>query len=305
MLERLLNKQQRYDLPLHQDEGTGFVLVLIALMAFLSTLVLGFSIGLNQVMAGWSNPLENKITIEIPVQAQGSVLRSPDDIMALQQDIIRALAQDDNIRSAEAVSRDSLLKMVHGWLGESSFLDDIPLPALVSVELIKNSAAITQALQDRVQAIDQYSYIDTHASWLADLFKLTRTLQAGLLVIVSIIALTTVAAVVGAMKAQIEIHRSDVELLHLIGAQDSYISGQFVRHAGALSSIGSIAGMIAGIVILSVLMLFIGAQDYQIFPSAAFSFWLPLSFLAVPLIISIISALSARHTILTVLRDMP
>jgi cell division transport system permease protein len=66
--ERVLGKAQkrRYDLPLNKGSGTGFLVILIALMTFLGMLALASSFALSAMTARWSSGLENRLTIESP-----------------------------------------------------------------------------------------------------------------------------------------------------------------------------------------------------------------------------------------------
>lgn len=298
-------KTRRYDLPLHQDEGTGFLVVLVGLMAFLSTIVLSFSFSLNQVMDGWSQGLENKVTIEIPAKTDSHDLRGAPEIARLQSAILDKLSPSDSIKTIEPVSDETLHNLVQSWLGQSSFFDELPMPALISVELYESSPSVVNALTQVVKGVDTHALIDTHESWLDDLYRLTGSLQAAILVIVLVIGLTTVAAIAGAMKSQIEIHRDDVELLHLMGAQDNYITRQFIRHAGILSLSGAFGGVVAAVVILGLIGLFFRAQAYSFMPTFSIDPAHGLVLGLTPLVICIISAISARFTVLRVLQRMP
>ncbi len=304
LMLKLSNKSYRYDLPLHQDESTGFILVLIALMAFLFTIVLGFSHGLSSVMDTWSQGLENKLTIEIPATTSDDHTRDEAQLAKIATDIINMTTQSPNIVEAIPVNKEELTSMVTNWLGGGIFIDELPMPVLISVSLNDNSNKAIKLIESSINDIDPHSSVDTHESWLNELFKLTGSLQTGLFVIVIIILLTTIIAIAGAMKAQIEIHRSDLELLHLIGAKDSYISEQFVRHASILAVVGSVIGTSLSLLLIAALALLMMSNEYQLIPMTSFTFLRIISFILVPLLISLISAFAARYTIMNVLKKM-
>ncbi len=299
------DKTRQYDLPLHQDEGTGFLIVLVGLMAFLSTIVLSFSFTLNTVMDGWSEGLENKITLEIPAKIDEDTLRSSSEIKKIQASIIEKMSQSDIIKTITPVEEKKLQTLVQSWLGQSTFIDDLPMPSLISIELHESSPEAVNAISTSLREIDKHTLIDTHETWLDDLLKLTRSMQSGIFAIVLVIALTTVAAIAGAMKSQIEIHRNDVELLHLMGARDQYITNQFVRHASILSLTGAFAGLVSALCIMALIGFVFKDQDYGFLPKAAIH-WGDISVLCLlPLIICGISAGSARYTVMQVLQRMP
>ena len=299
------DKTRQYDLPLHQDEGTGFLIVLVGLMAFLSTVVLSFSFTLNTVMDGWSQGLENKITLEIPAKIDQSTLRGAGEMKKIQAAIIEKMSQLDAIKTITPVEEKKLQTLVQSWLGQSTFIEDLPMPSLISLELHDSAPEIITSLTQVIHDVDKHTIIDTHETWLDDLLKLTRSMQSGIIAIVLVIAMTTVAAIAGAMKSQIEIHRDDVELLHLMGARDQYITGQFVRHAGILSLFGALGGLVSALCIMTVIGFIFKDQDYGFLPKAAIH-WGDIGALCLlPLVICGISAGSARYTVMQVLQRMP
>lgn len=299
-------RRRRYDLPLHQDAGTGFLLVLVALMTFLMALVLSFSFGVNKMMSGWSAGLENKVTLEIPAELEvGGKLRSSAEIEAIQKELFNALNDAPYVLELEVTSEADLKELIQPWLGSSSIFNELPMPGLVSVHLNAEEPEALGNLREAVQAIAPDILLDTHEKWLADLFRLTRSLQFIVMCFVLVIGFTTVSAVVGGVKSQIEIHRPDVELLHLMGAFDSYISRQFVRHSSIIVLLGSFAGVVLALIILSVLGLFLSAREYELLPALRLSAVHMLWLLTLPLFIWVVSAISTRMTVMRVLARMP
>lgn len=298
-------KTRQYDLPLHQDESTGFLIVLVMLMTFLMALALSFSFGISQLMSGWSDGLENRLTVEIPAELENGEARAAENILDIQVQVKDLLIKNESVDSVEIISDEDLKQLVQPWLGTSSIFEDLPLPGLLSVEMTNNAPDILFKIEKSLQKIAPDIRIDTHEKWLADLFRLTQSLQVVIICFVSIIGMTTVAAVAGAVKSQIEIHRGDVELLHLMGAYDSYITRQFVRHASIIVLIGGAVGILASLVVLLLIGLFLGAQDYTILPSLDFS-WTYIGWLLIlPLFLWFISAISTRLTVMRVLSREP
>jgi cell division transport system permease protein len=305
---RVRDQQQnrrRYDLPLHKDSGTLFLMVLVGLMTFLMALVLTFSVGLNQLMDGWSKGLENKVTIEIPAEFEDGTVRGSDKISSLQKEIFNALNDASYIEEIEITPETDLQALIKPWLGGSSLFDDLPMPGLMSVQIKADAIDALAQIKNVLGGIDSDIRLDTHEEWLADLFRLTQSMQIIILCFVVVIGLTTVAAVAGGVKAQIEIHRLDVELLHLMGAYDSYITRQFVRHSSIVVLIGGFCGVFTAVLILAGLGWFLGAQDYSILPDLDLDIGYFSVLLSLPFFIWAISAWSTRVTVMRVLKQMP
>ncbi len=298
------NDTRRYDLPFNKDEGTDFLTMLIGLMTFLAVMALGASFVLSGIADRWSSGLENKLTIEVPAE-KGREIRNPLDIKGLQERVAVILRNDRNIASFEIMERTEIQKLLEPWLGKNALIDTVPLPGLITVNLKSSEPAVLEKLQKDIRAIDETIAVDTHESWLADLLRLTATLQFATFVITIIIAVTTVMAVAGGVRSRIAIHRADVELLHLMGASDEYITKQFQRHTLILALKGGAAGLVGAALIMTLIHVFSGSTQSGLLPTISLGPVALLALLITPLIGAGIAALTARLTVLRALSEMP
>lgn len=294
-----------YDLPLNQDEGTNFLKLLIALMSFLAVVALASSFALGTMTNRWSSGLENKLTIEIPAEKESGDIRTKEEMSALQERVSDILENDINVKNIEILDEADIQGLVEPWLGKNTALNDIPLPGLISVELVSSDPEKLDKIAGGIKAISNDIVLDTHESWLQGLLRLTSSLRIAAFVVVFIIAATTVTAVAGAIRSRIALHRADVELLHLMGANDEYIVRQFQRHALIITLQGSIAGTVAGIAILIMVRLFSMTQSASILPGLGIGIVHTLIILIMPLLACGIAALAARFTVLRALSLMP
>lgn len=307
-------KTPRYDLPLHKDESTGFLIVLVALMAFLSAIVLAFAFGLNHMVDRWSAGLSETVTVELPVQGIDGSVRSADTLSALQASVRPQLEALEGVVTADSVSPDTVRGRIQSWLGTSPFVAELPVPALLSVTL--DRAGKTRAgknglqgnLSDLTRAIQQIEptlKLHSHAPWMDDMAKLVGLIQFALLLLVGVIFVTTIAAIAGGMKAQIESHQADLELLHFMGAHDGYITQQFMGHAGVLSLTGAAIGTLTAAVIVAIVDAIFQASAGGVMPAFHWSLGFGAALIGLPLCLSMISSISARYTVLDVLEKMP
>jgi cell division transport system permease protein len=167
------------------------------------------------------------------------------------------------------------------------------------------SDAFIQELDAELKTLVPNVVLDTHESWLADILKLTNALQAATWLITIMIWVTTVTAIAGAVKSRIAIHKSDVELLHLMGASDTYISRQFQRHTWILSFQGAMAGMLTGALTLALIGYFAGDTGAALLPEFQIRHYHLGTLAALPALACIIAAMTARITVLRALAKMP
>ena len=195
-------KKRHYDLPLNKSPGTGFIILLIALMTFLGMMALAGSFVLSGMSDRWTSGLENQLTIEIPAEDKNGKSRSRDEMKNLVSKMAAALRLNKDVKSIDILSEQDIIKLISPWLGDELDFDDIPLPGLISFELNKSSSSqeskTLDILRRDIRKTVPNARLDTHEEWLNDLLKFTSSLQFVAFLITLIIGITTATAVAGA-----------------------------------------------------------------------------------------------------------
>lgn len=289
-------KNGGYDIPLHTRLGTEFLVLLIALMTYLLLLAATGSISLGQLSNKWVSGLENAVTIEIP----------PMDTAKQQSEILLdKLKSIKGIESAKIVSQSDMSDMLSPWLGnDKSVLDDLPLPILLSIELEDRTPALSKAIQSAVNTHVPTAIIDSHEAWLVDLMKLTNGLRLTALIIFGLILFVTSLVIAGAVRSRMAMHQRELELLHIMGASDKYISLQFIRYILFQTIKGLVSGLSIGAITLICFAVYTN-QTSGTLPELTLEQldWLVL--LSIPLLLLVIGLMTARQTVYSVLNEMP
>lgn len=297
--------RRAYDLPLHKSVGTGFLVLLIAMMTFLAVMALAAAFNLGSLSQRWSSGLENRLTVEIPAERENGTLRTTEETEDLAKDAAQVLGSMPEILSFTILDTDAIQDLISPWLGDDMVIENIPLPGIISVEMRESPPQAIEKLRDRLADLDPTIRIDTHESWLGDLLRLTGALQFAATLITLIIGATTITAVAGAIRTRMAVHSEDVELLHLMGASDTYIMKQFRRHAQIIALKGSAAGTLAAGFLLLLLMTLAGKSEETLLPEIHFDPLQIAAVLMVPATACLIAAITARFTVLRVLSLMP
>ena len=298
-------KTREYDIPLHKKMGSEFLVLLIGLMTFLAVLALCGSFVLSDITKRWTSGLKNQLTIEIPAEAESGEIHSLSHLMSLAVHISDEIKELKAVKSVSPLGEADIKDMLSPWLGDNLNYDDIPLPALISVELNNHDQKFIQDIEKRAKAIYKTARVNTHKQWLNDIVQFTDTLNVTALLITLVIGFTTFAAVAGAMKSRVATHYDELELLHLMGASDRYISKQFQRHAFMISMKGSLFGFIMAGILLYALSRLAFNIDTQLLPDVNFGIIEYCCLCMIPIVIGIISQLTARSVALKELSTMP
>ena len=289
---------RRSDLLHDKDSLNRFLPWLIAFMVFLVILAMAGMLVLNATAARWDRGISGTLTVQIMPGEN-----SEKDADRLQQ-VLSILARMPEVARYEALSDDQLMVLLEPWLGVVAGARDLPLPDLVDVELKPDADLDVAAFAKRLAARVPGTAVDDHRVWLDRLVNLIQTAQALAALVVVFIVLTTIGTVVFTTQTGLVIHRDAIEVLHLIGAQDSYIARQFAGRALALGLKGGLIGLLLALPTLFGIVTLARQMDSSILPDFTLTpvHWAILTVL--PLAVAFIAMLTARLTVMNALSRM-
>jgi cell division transport system permease protein len=204
------------------------------------------------------------------------------------------------VRSASAVPESEMRRTLERWLGDMAASTDLPVPALVTLELAPEADSQTVGAAVRRQLPG--ARLTAESAELAPLMDSIRALQWLALALVLLIAGATGAAIVLAARGALDTHRSTIEIMHGIGATDAQIVRLFERKIAVDALAGAAAGAAAAFAVL-VLIVGAGAALAEDFASSA-----PLGggdlllLVLVPIAAVVLAVLVARWSLLRALR---
>lgn len=266
----------------------GPVPVLIAIMTFVMVVVAAAGLALANTASVVKAGVEHRYSIQI---SDGNA-KAPAAIVA-------ARAQPGTAR-VEQVPPEDLRRTLERWLGPAGEEADLPLPAIIDVDLKPgvDAAKIGQAIE---RAVPGARFI-AHRSSLEPLLKALRGLTLLAVGLVLLIALASAAAVVLAARGALDTHRGTIEVMHGIGATDDQVAHLFVRQIAIDALLGGVVGALAaGLVIALILG---GASTATMLAGAPPIGWNDVLWLVmIPLAVALLATQVARAALLRALRD--
>jgi cell division transport system permease protein len=200
------------DVPLDKDASARFLPWLIAFMVYLATLALAAAIAVSNVTQAWDSGLAGKLTVQVPPAAEDTAGGQTERIDA----VLDALRETPGVRSADQLSQQQMAELLRPWLGEAAGSADLPLPALIAVEVIPERAPELSSLQRRLDRAAAGTRVDDHQRTLGRLLEVARTLQLLAVLVVGLVGAAAVVTVVFVTRTGLSIHRNVIELLHLM-----------------------------------------------------------------------------------------
>jgi cell division transport system permease protein len=274
-------------------------------MTVLGMLALSASFALSAMTDRWSSGLQDKVSVEIPASdSDGNVIDAA-LVQSMTDEAAKFLRTVPSVETADITPPEKIRELLAPWLGTDMAMDSVPIPGLISVTFKPGSAPDLKDLEIQLKDLAPRARIDTHESWLADVVRFTGALQFAAALLTIIIAATTLVAVAGAVRSKLSENKEELELLHLMGASDSYIARQLQRHTMLISLQGGGIGILAGCILLLAISLVAGEIGVNLVPDFRLDATQKLMIALMPLPITALAMLTARFTVLRVLTKMP
>jgi cell division transport system permease protein len=197
------------------------LLTLVAIMAFLSCLSVAAVAMIADRAEGWQRQIADEVTIQI----------KPTDGLDLDKAAARAAEiamQVRGILSATVLDQKQSTALLKPWLGSDLDISDLPIPRLIAVRVAQNAdlPTLSRRLKQEIPAAS----VDDHGEWLKRLSAMARVLTLVGMVVLGLVFAATALCVVFATRGAMAGNRTVIEVLHFVGAEDSYIARQFQRH---------------------------------------------------------------------------
>ena len=279
----------RTDLSLERDAQDRFLPWLVAFMVFLAVLAFALAASVHQVAERWDKGARGTLTVQVPVQDA--------DAGAALQAVLALLRATPGVASAEPLADEHLARLIEPWIGRGA-TGDIPIPRLIDVQTQPDARPDLTALRARLADVAPGTAIDDHQAWLGRLLALMRALEATALTLLGLVLVVTIGTVIFTTRTGLSIHHEAIEVMHLIGARDSYIARQFAGRALALGLKGGAIGLMLAMPALAAVGVLFGQESGSVLPEVSFSFlhWVAIG--AMPVMVALTAMLTARFTVL-------
>jgi cell division transport system permease protein len=283
-----------------QRIGSLFTAV-VGFMVFAATIAVAAETALSAVTLTWDSSVKSRMTVEIPA-VEDEANMSQADRVKQSLAILRAMP---DVAEAVPVPDSETTRLLQPWITDPELLKSLPIPALIDVVRRAGSVLPADVVRDHLKSVVPDIKVDDHAAWLMDLARLVRGLVAIGGVMMLLAALTLGIAVSFFCRAVMSSERNTVTLLHIMGADDDDIARHFETLARRMATVPALCGFLAAACIT--ILLAFGLQRFSILGPLDItgSFMLGFGVVLVPCLAILISAATARMSVLAHLRSMP
>ena len=233
------------------DEGrqTRAMAWIMAIMLFLTVLAAALGLAMSRAGDALARQLAGRVTVQI-------VEPDPNTRELATRDLVQRLRASSVVARAEAVDRARLAELLRPWLGADGNDPDLPMPALVDVDLTIGSEAAVARVAAVARDVSPAARVDRHAAWMSPVSGFIDLLGWVAIGLVALLATASATVVFLAARTGLDTHRDTIGVLHMLGSTDHQVARLFQRRIALDTLLGGLAGTV--LAVLAVLV--IGGQ---------------------------------------------
>ena len=290
----------RFDSPIvprNSISGRALIAV-VAIMTFLACLTTGAVLLIYDAAGEWQSDVAREVTIQVR-PAEGVNL---DEAVEKATSAARAFP---GIAAVRPYSQTESTRLLEPWLGSDLSLDELPVPRMIVVKIAPGAAPDIPQLRRTLAEQVPGTSIDDHRGWIDHMRAMAGSAVAAGVAILLLMIAATVLSVSFATRGAMAANRPVIEVLHFIGAKNSFVAGIFQRHFLMLGLKGGAIGGGAAILVFAlagfISRWFLGTagseQVSALFGSFSIGTYGYVAVVAQVVLIALVTARASRHTV--------
>ncbi len=274
------------------DEGrrTRAMTWIMAIMLFLTVLAGALGLGMFAATSQLDRELSGRLTVQI-VEPVASLRDAQAAAM------VRELGRLPSVARVREVDRAHLAELLRPWLGDAGLDPDLPMPAMIDVEVRGDAGPVEQA----ARRISPGARVDRHAQWLSPVRGFLSSMSWLAVSLMLLIAGATAAVVLLAARAGLDTHRDTIEVLHMLGSTDIQIARLFQRRIAFDTLLGGLAGTAGALVLVWFLQARLSAIGSEMLGGVALQRHDWFLLLLLPIGFALLATVAARVAVLRAL----
>jgi cell division transport system permease protein len=211
------------------------LLAVIAIMTFLAALTLGAVVLVRSAAGEWQSEVAREVTIQVR-PAEGR------DVEAAVQRAAALATATPGIANVRPYTREESARLLEPWLGSGLALNELPVPRLIVVRITPGAAPDFATLNKQLAAQVPGASLDDHRGFVDRMRAMARSAVVVGIAVLALVLAATMLSVMFATHGAMASNRPIVEVLHVVGAKESFIASEFQRHFMLLGLKGGAVG---------------------------------------------------------------
>lgn len=295
---------RREELPLKDDRTGLFLQIMISIAVFLFAVTLAGVLSINSMLLNWNESILGSLTVQIMPVNQINQEKALAETLAHQEKAVDFLKTVPEVESVTPLDDSQLQKLISPWLGDGIDVKELPMPRIIDVKIKKNAEVDFTALAENLAKATPMASIDNHKLWLNKLIKFADGLKILAMAVLILVILITSGAIFYTTQTSLGLHRYIIEILHQMGAKDTYVAQQYAQRIGGIGLICGVIGVALAIPAIFGIASLARQIEGGIISEASLSFVSWLAIICLPLFSALIAMATAYYTVKRTLQKM-
>ena len=214
---------------------------LVGAMSFLAALAIAGCMAAATLAQHWQSEAGSALTVQVTDPSAPAATGKGSRLQA----VLGILKGSPNVSDPIPLSDDAMNALLKPWLGQDAAALNLPVPAVITADW--NGPGSPAVLASALNAMAPGTLTTTGAAWASRVAALTSSIEASAISVLLIVAFVAAAVISVATRAGLAQRRESIEIVHSLGALDSYIAGRFASRATLLAGGGAAIGALAAL----------------------------------------------------------
>ena len=238
---------RKKELPLQDDSSNLFLQIMISIAVFLFGVTLAGVLSINSMLAAWNESILGSLTVQIMPINDVNQEQAAAETLAQQEKAVELLKSKPEVEKVTPLNNAQLQKLIQPWLGDGVAVSDLPIPRLIDVKLKPGAEVDFLRWSEELAETAPQASLDNHKLWLNKLIKFADGLKVLALAVLTLVVLITSGAIFYCTQTSLGLHKYIIEILHLMGAKDTYVAQQYAKRTAWLGFLGGLYGLVLAI----------------------------------------------------------
>lgn len=275
-----------------REAALFFVVSALCFLAVLSALMAKSTYGAAR---SWTAEVQGELTVSLMDIDSRAV-----------EDVIEIISATDGVVKATRLSKADIDALLAPNFGQRGLPSGLPLPHIISVQSHPNAVDVGPNIKRRLTEAGFASVVDEHTDWARDVQRVLSIGRWIAILAVALLSATAVGVIAFATHAALLARKDIVEVLHLSGADDRFISKLFERRFWVLGlRAGTVGALVAlGAVAMTILILQSNSDRAGLLPELSLDFFDLLILVLTPILAGIAARSATRITVMQNLKQL-
>lgn len=295
---------RKQELPLKGENTSLFLQVIISIAVFIFAITLSGVLSVDSMINNWNKSILGSLTVQIIPVNDTNKEKARAETLAYEEKAVDFLKSVNGVLKVTPLSDQQLDELLRPWLGDEVDISELPAPRIIDVKISpKANIDFTQLAKDLAAASPQAS-LDNHKLWLNKLIAFADGLNLIASTILLLVSAITSGAIFYTTQMSLGLHHNIIEILHIVGAKDTYVAQQYAKRMAFLGFVGGVIGLFLAVPAIFFIGNLATAIEGGIISDATLSVADWIVILILPFFSMLIAMLTAYYTVKRTLKKM-